>query len=421
MSGAEKLFNIHDMQAYPDYQDMFNDGPTPPFTNSRIDAIIVPQARSALHILGPAWLAYESDTVLMSMCSHETNAAEVGDILGSLKEWSPPVWYAVDIPPGYEIPGVKLRAQEEIPPQARKDEDFNLPEIRDSGLVTGKMIGSNGIFYHDDDERVERDGFEGARALLNGNDVAALKCADYPNMADRSGIQHGKRETLYYHLSERWYEESRGVASGQGSGAALAVNPQIVDGHFVRGIYNEDTIFMHPSVVKGRAGLTPLHFYFQNHYNPFQPERTAQEEFGDLVHDGLYKSLRPKRGGVEVLYTQKYWQAEIESRRREYDKLLSSIEARRNPYYFDYSDRTLGKDSYFFDPMPEAKQAELRTALLAGLAINETLNGKDFVNYIRVWDEDRKRWNKMMSNLPQGRTIKQALAHLGLTSCVSNV
>jgi hypothetical protein len=59
-------------------------------------------------------------------------------------------------------------------------------------------------------------------------------------------------------------------------------------------------------------------------------------------------------------------------------------------------------------------------ALRAGLAIHETLSAKDFVNYTRAWEEDRQRWDKMMDELPRGKTIKEALSRLALTSYVSS-
>jgi hypothetical protein len=410
----KKYFSFNGYNSYKNHHSKFGQDILPP--DGYVDAILVPQGRPAPAINRPARLAGRAETTLISLTSHDAVAKEVAEYIEGMGSGRPPISYAVDIPDGFEIPGVKLTAQEEIPGPGRKSKKFNLPEKRNAGLVIGKMTDMESLMYHDDDLYISLIALISVSQMLYRRHIAGLKNG---GKEDRSVLQHGKLELIRHHTLRHLQDLYAGEKSGQASGNSMVVNPQKVDGMFPPGIYNEDTIFVHPSLEAGVSALTPDAKYLQDDYDPFQPKRAAEEEFGDIFADGLY-TYADRWNGQDPLHSSKFWQSEIESRRREYEWQLDSLGAWRSPKIFGRADMT-DYDPHYYDPMPEEKQIKIGEALKAGLAINLTLNGQDFTNYMHAWEEDRRRWNAMMEKLPDKQTIKQALSYLALDDYFTNV
>lgn len=407
MNAQEHVFSMDGFKQYDDRLDGFRHD----VARSRVvDAIIVPQGRSAPAIGRAALLARKADATLISLCSHDANAKEVGEYLEGLKGQAPLRWYAVDMPEGYRLPNAKLRAQETIPLLGRKGEDFNLPQKRNVGLAIGKMLNSEKIFFHDDDLRLSIASLEAVMKVLYKKRTAGLQCNGMP---DRSVIQHAKLRLLKYHMAGRHYSTYEIVKSGQVSGNSLAVNPQTADGMNPEGIYNEDIIYAYPDYTIGLSGMARDHAYVQDIYNPYQAKRAAEEEFGDIFADGLYRN----NSDHDLFYDPEYWQNQIEFRHSEHEWLMKNVGATRNGRYFSYLSRNI---SEFYQPMPEEDQEEIKSVLMAGLAVRETLQGEDFVDYMYAWEDDRRAWNAMRDNLPTPLTVDEALAHLALNSYVTN-
>lgn len=371
-----------------------------------MDAIVVPHAREASSIERSALLASEANIPLVSLSSHKADFREVAEFLEGMQEYAPLTYYAVNFPDGFEIPNSDIRAQEEIPPFAIKPESFDLPQKRDAGLFLGERI-----LYLDDDLDIVRRlmGLKAIAAALEERAIAGPSCN--PTMPDRSVIQHSKLALLKYHMNARNYSIAHGASSGQLSGNSMAVNTSLLDGHFVRRIYNEDLILDDPNRRARMSSVAPAR-YTQDVYDPYNPIRAAEEEFGDNFLDGLTAT-----DDDETLLSKRHWQRQLDSRMAEYDWSLSNLGASRNGNYANYM--VVAGDPNYFEPMPKEQQEKIGNALRAGCEILIQLESKDFVNYKRAWDEDRARWNKMKRAQPK-RDIKQGLGYLGLNEYITN-
>lgn len=402
--------NVFSLDGYANYKNNFKKYRRNPSGYSKnapmMDAIVVPHSRDASSIERSALLASEANIPLVSLSSHNADFRKVAEFLEGMQEYAPLTYYAVNFPDGFEIPNSDIRAQDEIPPFAIKPESFDLPQKRDAGLFLGERI----LFLDDDLDIIRRlMGLKAIAAALEGQAIAGPICN--PSMPDRSVIQHGKLAILKYHLSARNYSSMRGVSSGQVSGNSMAVDTNLLDGHFVRRIYNEDVILDDPnrrarmsSVAEGR--------YSQDVYDPYKPIRAAEEEFGDNFLDGL--TAAPDD---ETLLSKRHWQRQLDERMQDYDWSLSNLGARRNGKYANYL--VVAGDPNYFDPMPKEQQEKIGNALRAGCEVLELLGTENFINYKRVWDEDRARWNKMKRAQPK-RNIKQGLGYLGLNEYLTN-
>ena len=130
---------------------------------------------------------------------------------------------------------------------------------------------------------------------LEDRPVAGFSCANYP---DNSVVCHANR------LSGAM----QGVFV---SGAALGVNCTTHTPSHFPDIYNEDWFFFAHHVASRR--LSWVGNTTQRSYEPFaHTARAANEEFGDLLAEGLYASL----GGSDPLLnpSRSYWEAFIQAR-----------------------------------------------------------------------------------------------------------
>jgi hypothetical protein len=403
-----ETFTLVGHNPYTSHESRYRQDIIEPLPKNRpvVDAIGVSQGRPAPAIERSALLANEGQTTLLSMASHGAKAVEVAEFLDGMNEKAPPEWWVGDIEPGYELPGVELTAQEEISPQARKDEGFDLPVKRDGLHLVEKMVGSRSLLLSDDDLLITYRAMTAVAGVARGRRRGGLRSG---GKVDRSVNQHIKRDTLEYQLPGLWLYSDRGIGSAQTSENSSVIDPQEEDEHSPRRIYNEDTIKAYPSVEAGLAGLTRDAHYIQDDYDPYSPDRAAKEVFGDIYAGGLYDNERD----ADALYSAKYWQAQIEMYQHEYEWLFDNLGARRNREYLGYIASGDGI-KYSLDPMPEAEQQKKGNALMGGLAVIETLVGENFTNYHNAHERDRKMYSKMMSELPKYKTRKEAFGYLGL-------
>jgi hypothetical protein len=445
----EKVFNPTGIDRYGDYRDLLSpmDFAGPPgkvqspeelieyfsIQDQRMlkfGLIVVPQGRSAEHILPAAQLAHESQTPLLTLCSHDANATDVARVLSTMHN-APTYWCAVDVPPGYRLPDVELTADQAIPEQCRKNEDWNLSDKRNIGLVLGEKTRAQQIFFIDDDvKKISKAALRRAEAALFLRQVVGFGCKGFP---DKSVIMHAKEDILEFHHAPAQYRSSlkAGSLSGNSSGVSLEHGTP----YFPRGIYNEDWIFMSHAVATERAVMIP-EYYYQDEYNPYDAKRAQQEEFGDLVADGIYGLMKIDGNNLDLLGQPEYWQSVIGARRTQYELLLKAIKARRNPVYLG----DLFSDEEKNALMSVEAQNRLSIPLMAGMAINETLKANDFITYLHAWGEDSKRWRYMFEKLKfsnalwgrdrfergvknpyDRRPIKEALGDLSLTSYATNM
>jgi hypothetical protein len=154
-------------------------------------------------------------------------------------------------------------------------------------------------------------------------------------------------------------------------------------------IYNEDWLFFYDDARDGKLGDSGFHAT-QLRYDPFgNPRRARQQEFGDVLAEGLYSLLHKDSGPDEA--TRDYWDEFIATRR----SLLVDLKKR----------------SVSVSPDVRGK---MRGALDGATACLANIQPEACENYVRLWRKDRDKWRKRLSELPRGAAIDAALHDLGL-------
>jgi hypothetical protein len=343
----------------------------PDIVGEKIDAIIVPSARTASYVRHAAGLAQELKCPLVVLCSHEaTREAVVRDLEDNLIVVD---IAAVDLPrstshllPSLETSTMLAGTCFEM------STDTSLK--RNLGLTLARTAGWTRVVFLDDDiEVTDTADLRRAAGLLANHDGVGLTIGGYP---DNSVVCHAHRET------GGWQETFVG-------GGALAVATDRVVSFFPK-IYNEDWFFLldergfRPVVRVGKA--------IHRRYDPFaRPDRAREEEFGDNLAEGVFALL--DQGRMIQDANEEYWLGFLKCRL----ELINDVIERTAKH-----DRNPGQQIRMI--------ASLEAARERLLLIDPTL----CVAYLSAWQRDRLRWRSHLTALPTGLSIVDALSHLGL-------
>jgi hypothetical protein len=151
---------------------------------------------------------------------------------------------------------------------------------------------------------------------LQNHQVVGMRLLEFP---DNSVVNHARR------LAGLWQDVFV-------TGAVLGVNASDQPLSYFPDIYNEDWFFF--AHLAARRQLPHVGEATQAEYDPFAgPARARQEEFGDVLAEGLYALIGGERSDVpfpEMLRgaTQRYWEHFIEARH----DVLSETSSRLHGY-----------------------------------------------------------------------------------------
>jgi hypothetical protein len=254
-----------------------NANPAQPTACSALDAIIVPASRPAHNLDHAITLARALRCHLVIMCSRDAQRVEVSDLLAARSFVTATV---VEIPPNYEHEFLKLATTDWIAEHfpARNSDLSIKPNV---GLVLARMLAWRRIFFLDDDIRdLDANALRATVSLVSGESggpryySAGMPSVEFP---DNSVVCHARRAI----------GKSQDVFV---SGSALAVDCTVSFGFFPD-VYNEDWLFFYRDAAEGHLGSVG-HTVTQLRYDPFaNPQRAADEEFGDVIAEGLYALL----------------------------------------------------------------------------------------------------------------------------------
>jgi hypothetical protein len=340
-------------------------------TDAKVDAIIVPSARTAPYLLKAAGLAEQLNCVLVVLCSKRAKRHEVVAYLEDRVVLVDVV--AVDMPgvSAVRLPPLRTTAMLKGTPLARRTDTSGK---RNAGLALSHMVGWERVVFLDDDITVP-DPLDLRRAVaaLRDHDGVGLHIGGYP---DNSVVCHAYRET------GGWQQTFVG-------GGALAVPACRTDSFFPE-IYNEDWLFL-----LGDTGLrrtTVVGEAKQEPYDPFaDPKRARREEFGDVLAEGIFALLDQ---GLRIQDADEaYWASSLHQRRSLIDGILARVE-RTGAVVSDKG------------AMVEALKAARGRLLL--------IKPATCVAYLRAWQTDRATWRTYLRRLPRNRSVEDALAYLRL-------
>lgn len=242
-----------------------------------LDAIVVPAARPAYNLEAAITLARAMGCQLVILCSRDARPTDVLDLLAARSFFDATV---VEIPPKYEHELFEFETTDWIKREF-PDRESDLSIKRNVGLVLARLLGWQRIFFMDDDIRdLDAAALRATVSLMSGESPeqqhysAGMWPVDFP---DNSVVCHARRKI----------GKSQDVFV---SGSALAVNCTASFAFFPH-IYNEDWLFFYRDARERRLG-TSGHTTTQLYYDPFaDPQRAANQEFGDVIAEGLYALL----------------------------------------------------------------------------------------------------------------------------------
>jgi hypothetical protein len=200
-----------------------------------------------------------------------------------------------------------------------------------------------------------------------------MSVEDYP---DNSVVCHARREV----------GEKQGVFV---SGSVLAVDCR-VPFDFFPDLYNEDWLFFHRDAAEGRLA-TSGSLAEQLPYDPFaDPRRAANQEFGDVIAEGLYALLH---SGLRAKAADKvYWARFLEDRNR-----VLQVVGRRLQYV-----------------RPPHKRRKISRAIGVAQQMLWTITPEMCADYVAAWQRDLERWADMLADLGEASSIEDALRRAGL-------
>lgn len=333
-----------------------------------VDAVVVPTARGATFLVPAARLAAELGAVLIALCSGATRAHEAATVLRSINGLR---WHAVDVPPGFSHPTVSATATGRPGHGGR----VSLSRKRNLALLVARMCGWETLLFLDDDIRsTDATTVRLAAAGLGRAAAVGFAVHGYP---DNSVVCHARRLA----------GAPQAVFVG---GSALLVDPGDDDlAHFPT-VYNEDWLYLFDAVASRRVARTGT--VEQVPYQPFvDPQRGADEEFGEVLAEGLVAHLED--GGTGVPLDAAYW---------------SMFRWRRIAFLAETTEQLHALQT----ATPHRRTA--LTALAAARARLETIRPEECVRFLKEWRVDRDRWRRALHRAEHVDDVPTALRRLHL-------
>jgi hypothetical protein len=357
----------------------------PPLTPSAADkspalnAIVVPAARPAYNLEVAITLARAMSCHLVILCSREAGPVDVLDVLAARSFSDATI---VEIASGYKHAFFEFETTDWIKKEF-PDRDSDLSIKRNVGLVLARLLGWQRIFFIDDDIRdLDAAALRATVSLLSGElsgqqyYSAGMWPVDFP---DNSVVCHARRQ----------------IGKHQDvfvSGSALAVNCTASFGFFPD-IYNEDWLFFYRDVAERRLGASG-HSTTQLYYDPFaDPQRAANQEFGDVIAEGLYALLENGRTAEQSSIER--WTQFLSDRKKMLDEII---------------DRASGTSDNIREKMGNAVQMARNTL--------EKITPRMCVDYVELWRDDLVQWETRLKQIRKVSSIPDALDWLGLQAAI---
>jgi hypothetical protein len=268
---------------------------------------------------------------------------------------------------------------------ARERLDIDTNRKRNLGLAAARMTGCSWVLFVDDDVlHLSSSHICDAvgHLFMTRRGITSWACEFFP---DNSVVHHARRDFLG--LSQDVFL----------CGAALLVRMDSWEAPGFPPIYNEDWLFLFDPIARGQVVAGPD--IGQLSFDPYDhPERARDQEFGDVLGEGLYHLLHEKLR-VDVAFHPDYWRS-VHAKRT---KLIQMIIAELR--------RRLALVA------TEAEHTRLTHALAAILESRHQLTRatpESLADFVRRWRHDEELWREFLGRLPHRETLKEALVYLGL-------
>lgn len=332
-----------------------------------LDAIIVPNGRTAPYLQQAIAAAKECDALLLVLCSMRGDASSAA--LEAKRAGVRVAAIDIDDVPRRVVPEF---ATDKLLRLHKFDRKVDTSRKRNLGLLIAVLAGWQRILFLDDDIVLpDPADVSAAAGLLGEHAVVGLANSGMP---DNSVVCHALRDI--------------GAAQKTFIGGGALVVGERAFGSFFPNIYNEDWFFLldglrlRPSAVTGSA--------IQHPYDPYRDARRARgEELGDTLAEGVYGLLDNGLGLADA--DGKYWREFLPDRRRIISTTIEQVLA---------------------SAIEPAQKARMVAALKAAIGRSHLITPELCVAYLRAWQTDCARWRKHIGRYPRGIGIDGALAAL---------
>jgi hypothetical protein len=347
----------------------------------RLDAIIVPASRPASFLRRPIELSALLGVPLVVLCSEQTKVEHVVQrvekmpgarslVVEIAKTWSHPMFPGRTSLPAFQ--------------KASAYRGSDLSAKRNIGLLLARLHGWNKVVFLDDDIILQTDNLVSLAGQLDDHQVAGMVVPKHP---DNSVVCHARRLAG---LDQDVFV----------TGAVLGVHCNSLPLSFFPNIYNEDWFFFAREAAARR--LSQVGRAKQNEYDPFAiPNRASEEEFGDLLAEGLYALMGEEDPSVPFdeqlrAATEAYWSAFIEARRQVLTETMALL--------LRSLDRNEGND---YVSSAAASLAAAETQL-------DTITPDLCMSFIDAWRDDLDDWQKFSSGVNNMGSTAEAMDFLEL-------
>lgn len=250
---------------------------------------------------------------------------------------------------------------------------IDLSAKRNLGLLLSRMLGWQRIMFLDDDiTELNPADVEQASGLLDTYNAVGLQVGGFP---DHSVVCHA-------------YRQAGGEQTSFIGGGALVVQVERCSSFFPQ-IYNDDWFFL----LDGAKGLQPVARtgrVRQYPYDPFRsPERARNEEFGDVLAEGIYWLLDQGKSIADA--DPAHWERFLIRRGQFIRRVLGMVEQA---------------------PLEAMDKARRMAALKGSLGRLALITPGLCDSYLRAWAADYQAWQRHVQELPPAGHRTSALAAL---------
>jgi hypothetical protein len=342
-----------------------------------VDAVVVPASRPVQQLAVAVKVAEDLDARFVALCSRDARSASLSAWIGE----RPGLWWlAIDIPNSYHHPWLNFATSRVTEAKVERLGDLSLK--RNLGVLLARLQEWRSVLFLDDDiEEVDIAAVWRGAAALGIESMVGLPVDHFP---DNSVVCHVNR---YSGEAQKTFI----------SGAALLVDCCQMNSFFPE-VYNEDWMFLCRSLAKRKVAATGS--ARQLEYDPFaEPNRAADEEFGEVLAEGLTNLMHPSPGHKVVpldmpaaAFEADYWRWFLRARADFTEQIATRI-ANQPP-----SDRT-------YAALLSLKVADDRRS---------NITAEQCAAYLKTWNHDTADWCERWVRLQRSGTLRKALASLDL-------
>lgn len=357
---------------------------------SRLEAVMVPSVRSPHHLRNAAQLAARFRAHLLVISSGPHHPAEEFEYLTRITGRGGVTVLRLPDPFDHGL----LRFDTSLTGAARAWRGVDTSAKRNLALLLARTMGWRNLAFLDDDVQVTTAAFgRMVNAVTSQHSPWRVAGCAFPERGganshtltgDNSVVCHANRLT-------------GGAQDTFIGGGAMAIRSAGGYWPFFPNIYNEDWLFLFGLMLWQKQARVALSGELrQLPQDPFrEPRIAADQEFGDVLAEGLARLLHLKQSRTGMTSSDGYWRNVMALRADFIDAIAARVESHGHE-----------------------RADEILKSLLTAQRTLEEIAPEHLAEYVKVWRGDLSVWYRRQRSLVPASTMGDALASLDLTDLV---